>query len=161
MEWISSYLPSGDRLMMQLGAALGAASSFLFGEWGDALGWLMTCVIVDFVLGTCAAARLGEWNSDTGSKGIIKKAFVFGIVSLCHGIDVSMPVHILSLKDMAVCAFILNESGSIIENIVKLGYGSVIPDIVLRALKALKNKQEHQIEQLEEKDGGREDRTEG
>lgn len=150
-EWIFAYLPSGDKVIMQIGAALGAASSFLYGEWNDAMGWLAVCVIADFVLGTFAAAKVGEWNSDTGFKGIVKKAVVFGIVALCHGIDVASPIHIISLKDMAVMAFILNEAGSILENIVKLGFGSVIPDFVLKALKALKQKQEKELEKLEEK----------
>ena len=150
-EWILAYLPSGDKLIMEIGAAIGAASSFLFGGWSDALGWLAICVILDWVTGTIAAAKLGEWNSDTGWRGVVKKFLVFGIVALCHGIDVSIPIHIVKLMDMAVMAFLLNEVGSILENLGKLGFGSVIPPFIRQAIKALKDKQEKEIEKLETK----------
>ena len=42
-------------------------------------------------------------------------------------------------------AFCLNDFGSVLENIEKLGYGSLIPDPVRKMLKAMEKKSEDMV----------------
>jgi phage-related holin len=39
-----------------------------------------------------------------------------------------------------IIAYLINESGSILENIENLGYGSIIPEVLRKGLKAINQK---------------------
>ena len=119
--------------MLVFGASLGAVVSFCFGGWTPGLTWLACMAGVDFVLGTAAAWRSGEWNSDAGSRGVKRKVALFCFISLAHGIDVTLAengVSFFSLMSMTVTALTVTEAGSIVENIDRLGYGNLIPEVI-------------------------------
>ena len=150
-EFFLSLIPTGfDKTLMSIGASAGAISSFLFGEFSDSLIWLCVFLIIDFFTGWTAAWKRGELSSAVGTKGIIKKVLVVCIVILCHGLDVVSGLKLISLREMAIFAFSLNEVVSILENIDRLGFGGVIPDPIRKAVKALHDKQESDLKKIED-----------
>lgn len=148
-DFLLSLVPTkGQAVVMSIGAALGAAASFLFGEWGEGMQWLFLFVCLDYLTGSLAAWLAGRYSSDAGLRGIARKLVVFLIVALAHGIDtmttgLGLP---FALRDVMICALGLNEVVSLIENIDRLGYGDLIPAFVRRGLHSLQQKAERKIE---------------
>jgi len=134
-----------NRLMLlSAGGTIGGVVSFFYG--GDAKGvllWLVIFIIADYVTGTFAALRLGEWSSSLGAKGLCKKVFVLFLVALCHGLDTMTPNGMISLRDVCAFAFCLNEFGSVLENIDRAGYGDTIPPSVRRAFALMQEKEKN------------------
>lgn len=150
-EFLSAITPTiMDKYLLSIGAGIGAVMSFLFGETTLAIYWLGVFVAVDCITGYASAWKNHEVSSSTGFNGIIKKVLIFCIVALCHGLDVASVIPFVSLRDTAIFAFSLNEVGSILENIGKLGYGSIIPAPIRSAIKILNDKQQKKIEELKE-----------
>lgn len=140
-EFLQFLLPTHiEQGILAVGAWLGAVVSFLYG--GDAetvLGWLLIFIVTDYATGTAAAVKNGEWSSKFGFWGIAKKVFILALVSLCHGTDVLNPLQeTVSLRDVCAFAFALNELGSVVENIDRLGYGSLIPKPLRGAMAQLR-----------------------
>ena len=139
---ICDYLPS------QISAICGISISsilWLVGGIDISLTWLFIFCVVDYITGTCSAFRQGQWTSKVGGKGIVKKLLIFLFVVLAHGID--EVCHIDYIRQAVIIAYIINESGSILENIETLGYGKVIPPILRHGLKLLKMKNESILDQ--------------
>ena len=101
---------------------------------------LIALMILDYVTGIIAAFRTGQWDSSTGFVGLAKKAVILGVVALCNTVDIAMDTH--TLRQMAICAYALNEAGSIVENIDRAGWGEHIPAFIRNALARLQSKQE-------------------
>lgn len=154
-DFLLSLVPTkGQAVVMSIGAALGAAASFLFGEWGEGMQWLFLFVCLDYLTGSLAAWLAGRYSSDAGLRGIARKLVVFLIVAIAHGIDtmatgLGLP---FALRDVMICALGLNEVVSLIENIDRLGYGDLIPAFVRRGLHSLQQKAERKIEGAGEDD---------
>ena len=131
-----------SRVFLAVGGILGALCSFLFGPIDDAIQWLLVFIVVDYLSGTFAALKSGQWNSRTGFLGITKKIIILSLVALCHGLDITSVIPFVSVRDAAVFAFCLNDFGSILENIERMGYGSIIPAPVRKMLKAMEERSE-------------------
>ena len=143
---MSDLIPDfASRVLLAVGGILGALCSFLFGPVDDAIQWLLVFIVVDYLSGTFAALKSGQWNSRTGFIGIAKKIIILSLVALCHGLDITSIIPFVSIRDVAVFAFCLNDFGSVLENIEKLGYGSLIPDPVRKMLKAMEKKSEDMV----------------
>lgn len=143
---MSDLIPDfASRVLLAVGGILGALCSFLFGPVDDAIEWLFVFIVVDYLSGTYAAMKTGQWNSRTGFLGITKKIVMLSLVALCHGLDITSIIPFVSIRDVAVFAFCLNDFGSVLENIEKLGYGSLIPDPVRKMLKAMEKKSEDMV----------------
>ena len=123
-----------SRVLLAVGGILGALCSFLFGPIDDAIEWLFVFIVADYLSGTYAAMKTGQWNSRTGFLGITKKIVMLSLVALCHGLDITSVIPFVSVRDAAVFAFCLNDFGSILENIERMGYGSIIPAPVRKML---------------------------
>lgn len=139
---ICDYLPS------QISAICGISISsilWLAGGIDISLTWLFVFCVIDYITGTWSAFRQGQWTSKVGGKGIVKKLLIFLFVVLAHGID--EVCHIDYIRQAVIIAYIINESGSILENIETLGYGKVIPPILRHGLKILKMKNESILDQ--------------
>ena len=86
--------------------------------------------------------RTGQWDSSTGFVGLAKKGCYFwGVVALCNTVDTAMDTH--TLRQMAICAYALNEAGSIVENIDRAGWGEHIPAFIRNALARLQSTTEN------------------
>lgn len=152
-DFLLEFLPDQvSRYLMAIGAGMGAVVSFLFGDLSDSVVWLFVFIAVDYASGTVAAMKTGTWNSRTGMVGITKKIVVVSLVALCHGLDQASVIPFISLRDVSVFAFVLNDFGSVLENLERMGYGSVIPAPLRKALAAMEKKSEEMAQNLE---GGR------
>lgn len=130
-----------DKLMLIIGAFLGTVFQFAFGQWTNGLTWLVCFAIGDFFTGSVAAFTRGEWNSDSGMRGIFRKVMLFAFVSLSHGID--MTVHDIGLEgfsfmSLTVTALSVTECGSIIENLDRAGLGGFVPGVIRQGLQTIR-----------------------
>ena len=141
VDFLIYLKPTGaEQYLMSIGAVIGLVFSVSIGGMDSMIYALIALCIVDYVTGMFTAFKTGQWDSSTGFRGILKKFVIFAVVALCNCIDTAMGMHIL--RQMAICAYALNEAGSIIENVDRAGYGQYIPDVIRNALARLTEKAE-------------------
>ena len=141
LDFIICLKPTGaEQYLMSIGAFVGLVFSVSIGGMDSMIYALIALCIVDYITGIFTAFKTGQWDSSTGFRGILKKFVIFAVVALCNTIDTAMNMHIL--RQMAICAYALNEAGSIIENIDRAGYGQYIPKVIRNALARLTEKAE-------------------
>lgn len=141
IDFLLQLKPTGaEQYLMSIGAVIGLFFSIAIGGMDSMIYALIALSIVDYITGMFTAFKTGQWDSSTGFRGILKKFVIFAVVALCNCIDTAMGMHIL--RQMAICAYALNEAGSIIENIDRAGYGQYIPDVIRNALARLTEKAE-------------------
>lgn len=140
-EFIKNCVPTGaEQYLMAIGAAIGLGITIAVGGMDKMIYALIALMILDYATGIIAACRTGQWDSSTGFVGLAKKAVILGVVALCNTVDTAMDTH--TLRQMAICAYALNETGSIVENIDRAGWGEHIPAFIRNALARLQSKQE-------------------
>lgn len=118
-------------------AAIAAALGLLTGLWGW-FGWLVAgwvvCMVLDYVTGSLAAARTGEWASEKARDGIWHKCGMIVVVLVAAGTDlllatvlanlplVALPVEYTGLVCPVVLVwYIVTELGSMVENAAVMG----------------------------------------
>lgn len=137
-EFIKNCVPTGaEQYLMAIGAAIGLGISIAVGGMDKMIYALIALMILDYATGIIAACRTGQWDSSTGFVGLAKKAVILGVVALCNTVDTAMDTH--TLRQMAICAYALNEAGSIVENIDRAGWGEHIPSFIRNALARLQS----------------------
>ena len=140
-EFIKNCVPTGaEQYLMAIGAAIGLFISIAVGGMDKMIYALIALMILDYTTGMIAAFKTGQWDSSTGFVGLAKKAVILVVVALCNTVDTAMDTH--ALRQMAICAYALNEAGSIVENIDRAGWGEHIPAFIRNALARLQSKQE-------------------
>lgn len=141
VDFLIYLKPTGaEQYLMSIGAVIGLVFSVSIGGMDSMIYALIALCIVDYITGMFTAFKTGQWDSSTGFRGILKKFVIFAVVALCNCIDTAMGMHIL--RQMAICAYALNEAGSIIENVDRAGYGQHIPDVIRNALARLSEQAE-------------------
>lgn len=141
LDFLLQLKPTGaEQYLMSIGAVIGLVFSVSIGGMDSMIYALIALCIVDYITGMFTAFKTGQWDSSTGFRGILKKFVIFAVVALCNTIDTAMGMHIL--RQMAICAYALNEAGSIIENVDRAGYGQYIPDVIRNALARLSEQAE-------------------
>ena len=141
-EFVKNMLPTGaEQYLMAIGAAIGLFISIAVGGMDKMIYALIALMILDYATGIIAACRTGQWDSSTGFVGLAKKAVILGVVALCNTVDTAMDTH--TLRQMAICAYALNEAGSIVENIDRAGWGEHIPAFIRNALARLQSTTEN------------------
>ena len=138
--------------MLALKAALAVAA----GTAAEFLGWkgvmvvvLALCMALDYISGTLAAKKNGEWSSTVAREGLYHKSgtiiavgaaaivdfvFYFLIPTLpIFGRDISNPGLFLPL---VLAWYIITEIGSVLENVAKMG--AAVPAWFLKAIEATK-----------------------
>lgn len=145
-------------------ALLGA----LTGLWGW-FGWLVVgwviCMVVDYITGSAAAAKQGQWSSSMAREGIWHKAGMIVVVIVAAGADLlialvleNIPVVQLPFTYSGlICPIVLvwygvTELGSITENAVAMG--APVPGWLTKLLQVSKDAIDNAGEQLA---GGDED----
>lgn len=140
-EFIKNIVPTGaEQYLMAIGAAIGLFISIAVGGMDKMIYALIALMILDYTTGMIAAFKTGQWDSSTGFVGLAKKAVILAVVALCNTVDMAMDTH--ALRQMAICAYALNEAGSIVENIGRAGWGEHIPAFIRNALARLQSRQE-------------------
>lgn len=141
-EFIKNCVPTGaEQYLMAIGAAIGLGISIAVGGMDKMIYALIALMILDYATGIIAACRTGQWDSSSGFVGLAKKAVILGVVALCNTVDTAMDTH--TLRQMAICAYALNEAGSIVENIDRAGWGEHIPAFIRNALARLQSTTEN------------------
>lgn len=138
-----------EQYLMTIGAAFGFVLNIAIGNVDQTVWALIALVISDYTTGVFAACKTGEWDSSAGFIGLAKKATIFFVIAVCHWADAAIKVDIL--RQMAICAYALNELGSNLENIDKAGYGGAIPAGVRKMLARLRAKADEGVLPLDDK----------
>lgn len=141
VDFLLQLKPTGaEQWLLGIGAAVGFVVSVAVGGFDEMIYALMALMAVDYITGTIAACKTGHWDSSTGFTGLLRKAVIMAVVALAHTLDTAMGTE--TARQMAICAYALNETGSIIENIDKCGWGEYIPSFIRSALERLQEKTE-------------------
>lgn len=141
IDYVSLLIPAkGEAYLMLASGAIGSAVAWLLGGIDLQLKWLLLFVAVDYLTGTIAAGKTGEWHSCVGFRGHFKKVFIFVVVMLSHGLDVIAGTDMM-LRNAAIAAYAVNELGSTLENLDRLGFGGMIPGFLRRAIKEIKSRE--------------------
>lgn len=126
-----------EKMVNQIKAAVAAAVGLLTGLWGW-LGWLVVgwifCMALDYITGSMAAAKEGEWSSAKAREGIWHKCGMFVVVIVAAGADLLIEIVLTNLPVLAlpiqypglVCPvvlvwYIVTELGSMAENAAVMG----------------------------------------
>ncbi len=128
-----------------------AGLTAFFTALGAFLGWqgIMAMVWVaamalDYITGTMAACRAGEWSSRIAREGlwhkggmmvvVIVAAIADGVMAvICANIPIGIQWPVLVLP-LVLAWYIITELGSILENAVKMG--APVPEWLVKLLKA-------------------------
>ena len=117
--------------------AFAAVIGALTGLWGW-MGWLVfgwvLCMLADYITGSAAAAKQGEWSSAKAREGIWHKAGMIVVVIVAAGADLLISLVITNIPAVQlpfefgglVCPvvlvwYVVTELGSITENAVVMG----------------------------------------
>lgn len=145
-DFAKNMVPTGtEQWLLGIGAAIGLGISFAVGGMDKMIYALIALMILDYVSGIIAACRTSKWDSSVGFVGLAKKAVILAVVALCNTVDTAMDTH--TLRQMAICAYALNEAGSIVENIDRAGWGEHIPAFIRNALARLQSSTEKKSEE--------------
>lgn len=136
----------------EIKAAIAAFFAFLTALWGWT-GWTIIiwlgCIFTDYLAGTFAAKKAGEWSSSIARQGLWHKLgeiFAVCVAALCDialtviingtGIQIGIDVGPL-ITPVVLLWYIITELGSIAENAGKMG--APIPPWLRKSLKQYKN----------------------
>lgn len=145
-DFAKNLVPTGaEQWLLGIGAAIGLGIAIAVGGMDKMIYALIALMILDYASGIVAACRTGQWDSSTGFVGLAKKAVILAVVALCNTVDTAMDTH--TLRQMAICAYALNEAGSIVENIDRAGWGEHIPAFIRNALARLQSSTENKSEE--------------
>ena len=107
-------------------SSLWALLSFCVGGIDAPMKALAVLMCLDFITGIIAGWVGKELSSHRGTNGIFKKMIVLICVTMSYMLDVSLGTDML--RGMAIAAFSVIEAMSLMENIDRMGYGSMIPN---------------------------------
>ena len=138
---------------VEIKAAVTAAIAFvtaLIGWQGVLLVLWIAAMIFDYITGTAAACKAGEWSSAQARQGLWHKLgsitavlvavlLDLGIYAVVHGgIGITLPFEYTTLiLPVVACWYLFTELGSIIENAEKLG--APVPKWLVNKIAALKS----------------------
>ena len=138
--------------------AVKAAIVGIFGAFGAAFGWLgwlvlawIGCMVVDYISGSSAAMKAGQWSSAKARAGIWHKAGMIVVVIVAAVADNVLSLVVASipgisieytvlLLPMVLVWYVLTELGSILENAAAMG--APVPEFLVNILAAAKEKVE-------------------
>ena len=139
--------------MTEFKLALVTFLGVLTGFWGW-MGWLVICWVccmaLDYITGSMAAGKAGEWTSKKAREGIFHKGGMLVIVLVAAATDLLISLVLDNLPMLAlpveygglVCPvvlvwYIVTELGSITENAVAMG--APVPALLTKLLKVSKD----------------------
>lgn len=148
-------MPAPDKAN-EIKGVLSAILAFLTALWGwigwAVLIWVM-CFLLDYISGTAAAHKNGEWSSDIAREGLWHKLgeiFAVLVAALCDialrvivegsGINIGVSLSAV-VTPIVLLWYIFTELGSIAENAEKLG--ATVPAWIKNGLKQYRDKIDH------------------
>lgn len=142
-----------EHTIIGIKATITAACAAL-SAWLGWFGWLVVawaaCMVLDYITGSAAACRAGEWSSTIARDGLWHKAgaiiavaaslltdILIGLV-VNHIPAISLPfTYTVLFCPVIIVWYILTELGSIVENAGKLG--APVPAFLSKIIAACKN----------------------
>lgn len=109
---------------------------YFLGEFDSMMVTLLIFMVIDYISGVINALLKKELSSNTGFKGICKKAYILLIVGCINLLGNSMGIN--ELRYIVISFYIANEGISLIENASAIGVP--IPEKIIDVLEQLKNK---------------------
>ena len=151
-----------EKAINQMKAAVAAALGVLTGLWGWlgwlAVGWIVSMAL-DYVTGSMAAAKVGQWSSAKAREGIWHKCGMIVVVLVAAGADlliclvlenlplVALPFEYAGLVCPVVLVwYIVTELGSMAENAADMG--APVPPWLVKLLAVGKNAVDSAGEQI-------------
>ena len=151
-----------DKTIHSMKAAIAAAIGLLTGLWGWlgwlAVGWIVSMAL-DYLTGSMAAAKVGQWSSAKAREGIWHKCGMIVVVLVAAGADlliclvlenlplVALPFEYAGLVCPVVLVwYIVTELGSMAENAADMG--APVPPWLVKLLAVGKNAVDSAGEQL-------------
>ena len=151
-----------EKTINQAKAAMAAVLGLLTGLWGW-FGWLVVgwigCMALDYLTGSLAAAKAGDWSSGKAREGIWHKCGMIVVVVVSAGADMLISLVLDNLPVLAlpiqypglVCPvvlvwYIVTELGSMAENAADMG--APVPQWLVKLLAAGKNAVDSAGEQI-------------
>ena len=148
-------MPAPDKAS-EIKGVLAAILAFLTALWGW-IGWAViiwvACFLLDYVSGTAAARKNGEWSSDIAREGLWHKLgeiFAVLVAALCDialkvivegsGIHIGIELSAV-ITPIVLLWYIFTELGSSAENAEKLG--APVPSWIKNGLKQYKDRIDH------------------
>lgn len=128
-------------------AALGTGITWLFGTWDTALIVLVSFMALDYLTGVLRAIVNKEVSSDTGLKGIARKAVIFIVLIVAVLLDRLLNTGTWVFRTLICYFYIANEGISLLENCA--GLGLPIPDKLKDALVQLKDGEKKELREQE------------
>lgn len=142
-----------DKTFHQIKGALAGVLGLLTGLWGW-LGWLVVgwigCMALDYLTGSMAAAKEGQWSSAKAREGIWHKCGMIVVVLVAAGADlllalvldnlplVELPFEYAGLVCPVVLVwYIVTELGSMAENAADMG--APVPQWLIKLLAVSRN----------------------
>lgn len=114
----------------------GGIVTYLLGGWDIALITLAVFMVLDYITGMGASYITKEWNSETGSIGLVKKGTIILLIVLGVFLDRIVTGDTWIFRNIIVMFYIANEGLSVIENCGRIGLP--IPKRLLNALEQLR-----------------------
>ena len=133
--------------LMNIKAAIAAffmALSAFLGWQGVMIVVWVAVMAIDYITGTAAACKTGNWSSAIARQGLWHKGGMIAVVIVAALADLAMniicdhlPIGIAwtsIILPLVLAWYIVTELGSILENAVKMG--AAVPDWLVKMLKA-------------------------
>lgn len=128
-------------------ACTGTALTWLFGSWDTALIVLVCFMVLDYITGLLRAIVNKEVSSDTGLKGIARKAVIFIVLIVAVLLDRLLNTGTWVFRTLVCYFYIANEGISLLENCT--GLGLPIPEKLKETLAQLKDGEKKQLNKSE------------
>lgn len=147
LEYLNEYFTSKIGVVGAAGAGMGTLFTWLFGSWEIGLKVLLTCMVLDYVMGLMCGTKDKQLSSTKGYLGLKKKFTMLIILILAVLIDRLLGQGWM-FRTLVIYFYASMEGISILENAAKLGVP--IPEKLKEILVQLKegNKKELKKEEV-------------
>lgn len=110
-----------DNIVKVLIATVGTTFTWIFGAWDMALIALVLLMCLDWITGLIKAYITQKLSSDTGLRGIARKALMLIVLAIAVIVDRILNTGNWVFRTMVCYFYIANEGISILENCVESG----------------------------------------
>ncbi|MBZ9608622.1 phage holin family protein [Clostridium estertheticum] len=117
-------------------AILGGILTYILGGWDTCLIVLVSFIFLDYMTGVWGAFIQKKISSDTGRRGILKKATILVVLIVAVLLDRLINNGTWVFRTLVCYFYIANEGISLLENAVKIGVP--VPKKLLDTLEQLK-----------------------
>lgn len=141
MDSLKSFLLVGVSLC-------GGLAGFLFGEWHTFLTVLIVMQVLDIITGIAKAIYNEDLSSRKSTKGILKKAGMWGAIVLAHMVDLVLFSGSHVVRTGVLFMYIATEGLSITENLAQMDV--IVNENLIKYLRQIEDKSKEDTETKKE-----------